>query len=172
MFRSVSIAAVAAVLGLAACAPEIPPDPKPSDGFTGADLALVDGACAEVLKAFPEPERVVYRAPVISETAEQGRAVCIDAAMPGELWKGFVVRPAFSGFEVREELDTLSPKARPQCRALVLKYLGEQDIDWYEAEVAFNKAGCAHLDAGYWGAWKESCNGKTTRPAKTPKPAA
>lgn len=174
MFRSLSIAAVAAVLGLTACAPEIPLDPKPSDGFTGADKVAIDEVFQVVTGTFAEPKEVLFRDPLISDVEGKGRFVCLDAAMPGERWTGFVAQrvPNEEAYQVVREQDALSPKARPQCRALVLEYLGEQDVDWYDAEVAYNKAGCAHLDTAYWEAWKMACNGRITRPAKTEKPAA
>lgn len=174
MLRSISMAAVAAVLCLAACAPEIPPDPKPSDGFSGAEKAAVDEVFSIISATFPEPQEVLFRDPLVSDVEGEGRFVCLDAAMPGDRWTGFVATKAQNeeAYHVVREKDALSPKARPQCRALVLKYLGEQDVDWYDAEVAYNKAGCAHLDTAYWEAWKLACNGKITRPAKTPKPAA
>ncbi|MDG2531519.1 hypothetical protein [Caulobacter endophyticus] len=170
MFRNTTFAAAAAVaLGLAACAPETPPPapkPKPSDGFPAADRAFVDGA-VQVIAQDLGPS-VVFRDLAISDTG-QGRSLCGDAALPGEAWKGIVVRKgeAEGDFLVLIAGDNLSPRALPQCRALVLKYLGEAKVDWYEAETAMNQAGCAHIDVNYWTGWKDYCQGAQTKPAKT-----
>ncbi|MBI1682621.1 hypothetical protein [Caulobacter hibisci] len=156
-------------LALAACAPEpaSKSKPKPSDGFAAADRPLVDAALAQASKTFSTPGSVEIRDLVISEVEGEGRSVCFDAAEPGQRWVGFVVRPAkfADGMELVEEQDALSPRARPQCRALVLKYLGERDVNPDEAEIAFNQAGCMDIDGAYWDAWKRACNGRQTRPA-------
>ncbi|PVM91199.1 hypothetical protein DDF62_07445 [Caulobacter radicis] len=169
MFRSFSIAAVVAVLGLAACAPEAsaPPAPKPSDGFPVADRAFVDGAAQVIAQDLGAS--VIFRDLAISDTPGQGKSLCGDAALPGEAWKGIVVRKgeAAGDFLVLIADDNLSPRALPQCRKLVLKYLGETKVDWYEAETAMNQAGCAHIDVNYWTGWKDYCQGAQTRSAKT-----
>jgi hypothetical protein len=169
MFRNLFAAAAVAVVGLAACAPEAaaPPEPKPSDGFPVAERAFVDGAAQVIAQDLGAS--VVFRDLAISDTPGQGKSLCGDAALPGEAWKGIIVRKgaAQDAFQVLIADDNLSPHALPQCRKLVLKYLGEAKVDWYEAETAMNQAGCAHIDVNYWTGWKDYCQGVQIKPAKT-----
>lgn len=173
MVRSVFSAAACAVLALCACAPKPAPEPKPSDDFAAAaDKAFVDETTGKVAKTFERPELVMFRNPVISQS-ERGKALCVDAAEPEQAWTGMIAvkTPGAAGYVIHRAGDNLSPKARQQCPKLVLKYMDEPNVDWYEAEVAINQAGCAHLDPRYWKAWKNYCNGALTK-GTPPKPPA
>ncbi|MFT4255013.1 MAG: hypothetical protein QM608_21325 [Caulobacter sp.] len=173
MVRSVLLAATGAVLALAACAPKPVPEPKPSDDFAAADKAFVDETTGKIAKSFERPEEVLFRNPVISRS-KRGKALCVDAAEPEQAWTAMIAvkTPGAAGYVIHRSGDNLSAKARKQCPALVLKYMDEPKADWYEAEVAINQAGCAHLDPRYWRAWKKYCNGELTKPAAKPAPAA
>lgn len=168
------LAAASAVLVLGACAPKPVPDPKPSDDFAAvADKAFVDETTGKLARTFERPERVMFRKPVISQS-ERGKALCIDAALPDEAWTGMIAvkTTGAAGYILYRAGDNLSAQAKRQCPALVLKYVEEPNVDWYEAEVAMTQAGCAHLDPRYWTAWKRYCNGALTTPASKAVPAA
>ncbi len=172
MVRSVWVAAACVALSMAACAPKPVPEPKPSDDFAAADKAFVDETTSKISKSFERPEMVMFRNPVISQS-ERGKALCVDAAEPEQAWTGMIAvkTPGAAGYIIHRAGDNLSPKARKQCPALVLKYMDEPKTDWYEAEVAITQAGCANLDPRYWRAWKRYCNGALTTPAAKATPA-
>ncbi len=166
-------AAVLAVLALQACAPEPPPEPKPSDGFLKAtDQAFVNTAWTKVAATYDKPGTVLYQALTISEDAGE-RTLCGESAEPDQLWRGFVAtqKVGETAFDVLRQNDQISPRAMKACKPLVRKYMGEKGVDTPEIQQAILQNGCAYLDPVYWRAHKARCYKTLTVAGGAPTPA-
>jgi hypothetical protein len=152
-------AAVLTMLALQACAPEAPPEPKPSDGFLRvADRAFVEAAWAKVAATYKEPGTVQYSALTISEDAGE-RTLCGESAEPDQLLRGFVATQAAgkTTFEVVRQNDNISPRAVKACKPLVRKHMGQASVDTPEIQQAIIQNGCDNIDPVYWRAHKDHC---------------
>ncbi len=152
-------AALLTMLALQACAPEPPPEPKPSDGFLQpADRAFIEAAWAKVAGTYDQPGTVEYRALVISDDAG-GRTLCGESAEPDQLMRGFVAtrEAGKTGFEVVREHDNISPRAVKACKPLIRKHMGQASVDTPEIQQAIIQNGCDDIDPVYWRAHKDHC---------------
>ncbi|KQY96185.1 hypothetical protein ASD21_06715 [Caulobacter sp. Root1455] len=152
-------ATVVTMLALQACAPEPPPEPKPSDGFLlPADRAFVEAAWAKVAGTYKEPGTAQYGALTISEDAG-GRTLCGESAEPDQLPRGFVAtqETGKTAFEIIRERDNISPRAVKACKPLIRKHMGQKSVDTPEIQQAIVQNGCANIDTVYWRAHKDRC---------------
>lgn len=171
--RGIRAIAVAAMLALQACAPEPPPEPKPSDGFLqAADRAFVEAAWAKVAGTYKEPGTVRYRGLTISEDAGE-RTLCGESAEPDQLWRGFVAtrEAGKTSFQVLRQRDEISPRAVKACKPLVRKHMGQKSVDTPEVQQAIVQNGCSYMDVEFWRAHKDHCYKTLTVAGGTPTPA-
>ena len=148
--------------------PAPPPKPKPSDHFVAAkDKAFVDLAAGRIAKRFGGPEVASFWDPVISRMPNGAEALCVDASGPGRGWTGVIAahdRDA-AGFVIYWGDDTLGPKVRSQCRALVRRALKDSGPPSISVMDEYTQAGCAgRLDPRYMYAYARYCTGVETRP--------
>ena len=166
-------AMVLTMLALQACAPEPPPEPKPSDGFLqAADQAFVEAAWAKVAGTYKEPGTVQYNALTISEDAGE-RTLCGESAEPDQLLRGFVAtrEAGKTAFVVVREHDNISPRAVKACKPLIRKHMGQASVDTPEIQQAIVQNGCDNIDPDYWRAHKDHCYKTLTVAGGVPTPA-
>jgi len=148
--------------------PAPPPKPKPSDHFASAkDKAFVDLASGRIARRFDTPDDVEFWDPVVSRMPNGAEALCVDVLPPGKTWVGMIAArdPGAAGFMIYRGGDTLAPKSRFQCRAIIRRGVrAASSADGLQASMDYQRAGCA-LDGRYLWAYVRYCAGAETLPA-------
>lgn len=161
-------------LGVAAAGAAVilykPPEPpKLSDRFTApADKAFVDLASGKIARRFEAPEKVSFWDPVVSRMPNGAEALCVDASGPGRGWTGMIAAhdPGAAGFMIYRGGDTLTARARFQCRAILRRALANPGGPLMSTMMDYERAGCAgRLDQRYLFAYARYCTGVEARPA-------